>query len=75
MFMIFSLNRMDILPMNDAGFRRAVSRFYLDGKPASDDDIVKISECCKPFRSIAVWYLWRSIDTTPKGPIQSQQGK
>lgn len=75
MFMIFSLNRMDILPLDDAGFRRAVSKFYLGGRVAEDKDIINISECWRSFRSIAVWYLWRSIDSTPKGPIQSQQNK
>lgn len=43
MFMIFSLNRLDVLPLDDAGFRRAVSRFYLNGRPALDEDILKIS--------------------------------
>lgn len=73
MFMIFSLNRLDVLPLDDAGLRRAVSRFYMDGGPVGDLDILKISEKWRPYRSIAVWYLWRSIDSSPKGPIQSQQ--
>jgi DNA-3-methyladenine glycosylase II len=71
MFMIFSLNRLDILPINDVGFRRSVSRFYLDGKKATDDDILRISEAWRPYRTIAVWYLWRGLDGVPKGPIQS----
>ena len=59
MFMIFSLNRLDILPIDDAGFRRAVSKFYFEGRPTSDEDIINISDKWKPYRSIAVWYLWR----------------
>jgi DNA-3-methyladenine glycosylase II len=70
MFMIFSLNRLDILPTSDMGFRRGVSKFYLDGKKATDDDILRISENWRPFRSIAVWYLWRGLDSDSKGPIQ-----
>lgn len=71
MFMIFSLNRLDVLPVGDAGFRRSVSKFYLNGAEVSVDDILRISEKWKPYRSIAVWYLWRGIDRAPKGPIQS----
>lgn len=71
MFMIFSLNRLDILPINDAGFRKSVSKFYLDGKKATDEDILRISEKWRPYRSIAVWYLWRGVDGVPRGPIQS----
>jgi DNA-3-methyladenine glycosylase II len=70
MFMIFSLNRLDILPINDAGFRRSVSKFYLNGKKATDDDILRISKAWRPYRTIAVWYLWRGLDGVPKGPIQ-----
>ncbi len=70
MFMIFSLNRMDVLPLGDAGFRRAVSRFYLNGEKAEDTEITKIAEKWRPYRSIAVWYLWRGLDSAPKGPIQ-----
>lgn len=73
MFMIFSLNRLDVLPMGDAGFRRAVSKFYLNGAKAEDQEIIKIAEKWRPYRSIAVWYLWRGIDSAPNGPIQSQQ--
>ena len=70
MFMIFSLNRLDVLPIGDAGFRRAVSKFYLNGARAEDPEIIKIAEKWRPYRSIAVWYLWRGIDGAPKGPIQ-----
>ncbi len=70
MFMIFSLNRLDILPINDAGFRKSISKFYLDGKKATDEDILRISKNWRPYRSIAVWYLWRGVDSVPKGPIQ-----
>ena len=70
MFMIFSLGRLDVLPLTDAGFRRAVSRFYLNGRGANDGDILEISRKWEPYRSIAVWYLWRALDGEPKGPIQ-----
>jgi DNA-3-methyladenine glycosylase II len=71
MFMIFSLNRPDVLPLGDAGFRKSVSRFYLEGRKATDEEILEISEKWRPYRSIAVWHLWRSLDGLPRGPIQA----
>ena len=71
MFMIFSLNRLDILPMQDAGLRRGISKFYFNGKLPRDSEIIQISENWRPYRSIAAWYIWRGIDGEPKGPIQS----
>lgn len=72
MFMIFCLNRLDVLPINDAGFRKSVSIFYLGGRKATDEEIMNLAESWKPYRSIATWYLWRSIDSIPKGPIQRE---
>ena len=71
MFMIFSLNRLDILPMQDAGLRRGISKFYFNGKLPRDSEIIQISENWRPYRSIAAWYIWRGIDGEPKGSIQS----
>ena len=71
MFMIFSLNRLDILPLQDAGLRRGISKFYFSGEPPGDREIIRISEKWKPYRSVAVWYIWRGIDGEPKGPIQA----
>ncbi len=71
MFMIFSMNRLDILPLQDAGLRRGISKFYCSGEHPDDREIIRISEKWKPFRSVAVWYIWRGIDGEPKGPIQA----
>lgn len=71
MFMIFSLNRLDIFPLHDVSIRRGISKLYFNGKTASDKEIIGISEKWKPYRSIAVWYIWRKMDGKPKGPIQA----
>lgn len=62
MFMIFSLCRMDVLPVGDLGIRNAIQRAYeLDElpKPATIEEIAKP---WRPYASLASWYLWRSLD-------------
>jgi len=56
-FLMFTLNRKDILPSNDAGLKRAYSRLYPTSSTLADT-----SECWRPYRSIACWYLWKYID-------------
>lgn len=70
MFLIFSLKRLDVLPIKDAGFRKAISKFYNDMKAVDDTTIIEISDNWRPFRTIAVWYLWRAIDGGSRSPIQ-----
>lgn len=70
MFMIFSLNRLDILPIGDAGFRRGISVYYIRNRKPDELDISEIADKWRPFRTIAVWYIWRALDNQPKGPLQ-----
>ena len=65
MFMMFTLCRPDILSLKDIGLRRAVERHYANGKRLADDEIVAIAETWRPWRSVATWYLWRSLDPIP----------
>lgn len=62
MILIFTLNRPDVFSSGDAGLRRAIEILYgiTDLK-----DIVKLSETWSPNRSLACWYLWRSLEKTP----------
>ena len=59
MTLIFTLNRPDIFSLGDAGLRRAIKNLYNIDK---EKDILKLSETWKPNRSIACWYLWRSLE-------------
>lgn len=62
MFLIFSLGRLDVLPTKDLGFQNALMRLYgLKEKP-SEEKIVGIAEKWAPYRTVAVWYLWKSAD-------------
>jgi DNA-3-methyladenine glycosylase II len=62
MFLIFRLNRPDVLPVGDLGIRKAVQRAYGLRKLPEADRIAKIAEPWRPWRTAATWYLWRSLD-------------
>ncbi|HEV8059779.1 MAG TPA: DNA-3-methyladenine glycosylase [Gemmataceae bacterium] len=61
MFLMFSLGRPDVLPIDDLGFRSAVKRHYLLEEMPKRDALIELAECWRPYRSIATWYLWRSL--------------
>ncbi len=64
MFLIFHLDRPDVLPVGDLGVRRAVERAY--GVPdLSPARLAEIAEPWRPYRSIASLYLWESLDSAP----------
>jgi DNA-3-methyladenine glycosylase II len=66
MFLIFSLGRPDVLAVDDLGLRNAMRKLYgLDELP-SPAVMRPLAEPWRPFRSIASWYLWRSLDNEPK---------
>lgn len=65
MFLIFSINRLDVLPVDDLGFRKAVKIEYdLRVLPAAER-LKKIARPWHPYCSIATWYLWASLDSVP----------
>ncbi len=62
MFMIFTLARPDILPLNDQGIINGIQLFFnLDQSPHSEE-MFKLTEHWKPYRSIASWYMWKVVD-------------
>lgn len=65
MFLIFNLQRPDVLPLDDFGLQRAMSMHYNNNQPLSKLKIRVISNQWQPWRSVATWYLWRSLDPTP----------
>ena len=62
MFGMFYLLEKDIFPIKDIGIIRAMNQIYGEGKPLSLEKIIAISETWRPYRSVACWFLWRSID-------------
>jgi DNA-3-methyladenine glycosylase II len=65
MFLIFNLQRPDVFPLQDIGLIRAVERHYFEGGKASRTQIVQLGETWRPYRTVATWYLWRSLDPVP----------
>jgi DNA-3-methyladenine glycosylase II len=62
MFLMFRLHRPDVLPVGDLGIVTAVQRVYGLRKRPTPDRLRRLAEPWKPYRSIACWYLWRSLD-------------
>jgi len=65
MFLMFHLARPDVLPLADLGLQRAMRLHYNRGRALSDARMRKIGAAWAPWRSVATWYLWRSLDPIP----------
>ncbi|HUS22416.1 MAG TPA: hypothetical protein VMZ66_10445, partial [Aeromicrobium sp.] len=65
MFLMFRLHRPDVLPVDDIGIVNAIHRQYRLRKRPTADRIRKLGEKWTPYRSVACWYLWRSLDNEP----------
>jgi DNA-3-methyladenine glycosylase II len=63
MFLIFTLNRPDVLPVDDLGLQKNARLAYGLRKNPSRDRLLKLAKPWRPWRSIATWYLWRSTYT------------
>jgi DNA-3-methyladenine glycosylase II len=61
MFLIFCLGRPDVLPVGDLGIRKAIQRVYSLPELPTPSTILAISQPWKPYRSVATWYLWKSM--------------
>ena len=62
MFLIFSLRRPDVWPVDDIGLQKAVALHYLDGERPTPKALRILGERHAPWRTVATWYLWRSLD-------------
>ena len=65
MFLIFHLMRPNVLPLDDIGLLRGISLNYFSGEPVSRAEAREVAEAWAPFRSVATWYIWRSLDPLP----------
>ncbi|MDA8129401.1 MAG: DNA-3-methyladenine glycosylase [Betaproteobacteria bacterium] len=62
MFLIFSLRRPDVWPVDDIGLQKAVALHYLDDARPTREALRRHGERHAPWRTVATWYLWRSLD-------------
>ncbi|MEZ5691762.1 MAG: DNA-3-methyladenine glycosylase [Rickettsiales bacterium] len=65
MFLIFYLARPDVFPLADIGLQKAMFKHYNNDKEIPKEKLVKIANNWQPYRSVATWYLWRSLDPEP----------
>src|SRR3954469_23201647 len=65
MFLMFRLRRPDVLPVDDLGIVNAIHRLYKLRKRPNANRIRKIGDAWRPYRTVACWYLWRSLENTP----------
>ena len=65
MFLMFYLARPDVLPVADLGLQKAMRLNYNRGRPLTPKRMHKIGAAWAPWRSVATWYMWRSLDPIP----------
>jgi DNA-3-methyladenine glycosylase II len=65
MFLIFHLLRPNVLPLDDIGLLKGISVNYFSGEPVSRAEAREVGDAWAPYRSVATWYLWRSLDPLP----------
>ena len=62
MFLMFRLGRPDVLPELDLGIQKAIQRAYRLRKRPLPERVLKIGAAWAPYRTVASWYLWRSLE-------------
>jgi DNA-3-methyladenine glycosylase II len=65
MFLIFNLLRPDVFPVDDLGLLKALGVAYEDGDKVTRERAIELSEPWRPWRTVATWHLWRSLDPVP----------
>ena len=65
MFLIFSLLRPDVFPLDDLGLQKGIRLAYFRRRKVALSTMRKLGESWRPWRSVATWYLWRSLDPVP----------
>jgi len=65
MFLIFNLLRPDVFPLDDLGLQKGIRVAYFANRKVALSTLRRIGERWRPWRSVATWYLWRSLDPVP----------
>ena len=61
MFLIFSLGRLDVLPVGDLGLKKGIQLMYSFDDLPDEREIEQLAETWRPYRTVATWYLWKSL--------------
>jgi DNA-3-methyladenine glycosylase II len=65
MFLIFHLMRPNVLPLDDVGLINGISKCYFSGDVVSRSDAREVALAWTPYRTVATWYIWRSLEPLP----------
>ncbi|NYH98495.1 endonuclease III domain-containing protein [Cupriavidus plantarum] len=65
MFLMFNLMRPNVLPLDDVGLINAISANYFSGEPVTRSEAREVAANWEPWRTVATWYMWRSLDPVP----------
>jgi DNA-3-methyladenine glycosylase II len=65
MFLMFNLLRPDVFPLDDLGLQKGICVAYFKKRNVSLRTMKRLGEAWRPWRSVATWYLWRSLDPVP----------
>jgi DNA-3-methyladenine glycosylase II len=65
MFLMFNLMRPNVLPLDDLGLIKAISVNYFSGEPVTRSEAREVAANWDPWRTVATWYLWRSLEPLP----------
>jgi len=65
MFLIFHLMRPDVVPLDDVGLINGIRKCYFSGEEVSRSDVREVAQAWAPYRTVATWYIWRSLDPLP----------
>lgn len=66
MFLIFSLGRLDVLPVGDLGLKKGIQRLYSMPTLPEKEEIEEIADKWRPYRTVATWYIWKSLNKFDK---------
>lgn len=61
MFLIFSLGRLDVLPVGDLGLKKGIQLMYSYDELPKEKEIEQLAEAWRPYRTVVTWYLWKSL--------------
>jgi DNA-3-methyladenine glycosylase II len=68
MFLSFALNRPDVLPIHDLGVRVGLKNYHGLAEIPAPRDCSVLAGPWRPFRTVAMWYLWRGLDPGENAP-------
>jgi len=61
MFLIFSMGRLDVLPVGDLGLKKGIQLMFSLNELPTEEQIRRLTESWRPYRTIATWYIWKSL--------------